>query len=276
VGDGKTCVPTPAKAQELALAQSSKLDSATEAAIRQIGLDPNTVVGSGLDPKSVAAVVAQLGLVKDGQVVAAAPGSAAANAPNTLDALEEQRVKAEYRARANERNSRIEQLKARLNEYQALRKHRKLAEQHSTLSKLEKRVDSIGGAAAGLAQQKVKQLELLKALKELEVKQNKEIKELINDKSDIVLERAKEEARRLAAKARKPAKFVTDKPAPALKSLEGNQNYVDSAPLPKEEQHKMAPPVAVNHKDIPGAGQHTSSFEDSVRRLPTTGVFNDV
>jgi len=123
-------------------------------------------------------------------------------------------------------------------------------------------------------EQKAQQLKLLSELKEFEQQQERAIKDLVREKSDLVLEKAKEEARRLAALARAPT-FPDLSPRDPNVSAVAGQNYADSAAIPgnlpllssqaSASSTRVAPLVAPL-ADLPGqsAGSHTSGAEAAV------------
>jgi len=145
--------------------------------------------------------------------------------------MEEERIKAQFAQRERDRTRRITELQARILEYEEMRRHRKIAEDNAEVRSLERRVDNVAKTSAEIASQKEAQLKLLMELKQMEQQQESALKDLVQEKADLILEKSKEEARRLARMARRPH-------LPSLQPLDISlkdptpQNYVDQAGLP--------------------------------------------
>jgi len=145
--------------------------------------------------------------------------------------LEEERVKAQFAARERERTRRIHELQTRIMEYEEMRRHRRVAEDNAAVHRLEARVEQVAKTSQEINSQKEQQLKLLNELKAFEQQQESALKELVHEKSAQVLAKAKEEARRLARLARKPA-FPDLNPAdPIVRAVKG-QNYADGQAVP--------------------------------------------
>jgi len=185
--------------------------------------------------------------------------------------LEEEKVKAQFAGRERERTRRIHELQTRIMEYEEMRRHRKVAEDNAAVHRLERRVEAVAKSAQEINSQKETQMKLLNELKSFELQQEEALKQLVQEKSDLVLEKAKEEARRLAALARRPQFPDLSPRDPNVRAVRG-QNYADNSSVPG---HLPAPaakaasastavqPLVAGSSDIPsqGAGSHQSPAE---------------
>jgi hypothetical protein len=187
--------------------------------------------------------------------------------------LEEETARAAFAQRERQRTRRISELQSRILEYEEMRRHRKIAEDNETVRQLEKRVEKVAASSAAIAAQKDQQLHLLKELKQFEADQEKALKDLVNEKSQLVLDKAREEARRLAKLARKRPNLPSlDLPANNDRPRE-RQNYRDGkGPKPLAGSWSSKAPMAVRptdaplvagNSDLPGqdAGNHASPAE---------------
>jgi len=188
--------------------------------------------------------------------------------------LEEERIKANFALRERDRTRRIQELQARILEYQELRRHRAIAEDNAVVRNLEQRVDTVARTSAEIAQQKEAQMKLLFELRQMEQSQESVLKEVVQEKTDLILEKSKEEARRLAALARKSPQLPNLQPRDLLMQPSQKQNYADLSKIPGDlpppaavaaAESTMEPPVLAPAKDMPGAGAgHVSSMEAAV------------
>jgi len=186
--------------------------------------------------------------------------------------LEEETARAAFAQRERQRTRRIAELQSRILEYEEMRHHRKIAEDNAAVRALERRVDAVAKSSASIAAAKDQQLHLLQELKKFESDQEKALKDLVREKSELVLEKAKEEARRLAALARKrPTLPSLENADPNIRPRE-RQNYADrkgpkplrmvtaTSPLPEQPSHA---PLVAGGADLAGqaAGNHQSASE---------------
>jgi len=147
--------------------------------------------------------------------------------------LEEESIKAQFASRERDRTRRIQELQTRIMEYEEMRRHRNVAEDSAAVRQLERRVNQVEQTSAEIAAQKSQQLKLLQELKSFEEAQESALKDLVHEKSDLVLEKAREEARRLAALAKRRSHFPSLEPSDPVIAAAQNQNYRDSAKLPR-------------------------------------------
>jgi hypothetical protein len=185
--------------------------------------------------------------------------------------LEEERVKAQFAARERDRTRRIQELHTRIMEYEEMRRHRKVAEDNAAVRALEQRVENVARSSAEIAAQKAQQLKLLTELKAFEEQQEQALKSLVQEKADLVLQKAKEEAARLAAvAARRPQLPPLNPPVKMPQAIKG-QNYVDRStiagmPTPlavKAASSTASTPIVAGGADLPNqsAGNHQSGAE---------------
>jgi len=185
--------------------------------------------------------------------------------------LEEESIKAQFAARERDRTRRIQELQTRIMEYEEMRRHRKVAEDNAAVRQLERRVNEVEQTSAEIASQKAQQLKLLQELKSFEEAQESALKDLVREKSDLVLEKAKEEARRLAALARRRTQFPSLEPSDPSIDAPQNQNYMDSARLPRgtppsnrdaASRSTASVPVVAGNDDLSkGDSNHRSGAE---------------
>jgi len=225
-------------------------------------------LGAGLAGRGSSGISVQIG--PDGQ-----PVLVDTQAQKDLRAkLEEERIKAEFGQRERDRTRRIQELQARILEYEELRRHRKIAEDNAVVRNLEHRVETVARTSAEIAQQKEAQMKLLFELRQMEQSQESVLKEVVQEKADLILEKSKEEARRLAALARKSPQLPNLQPRGLLRQPSDKQNYADMSAIPGNmpppaavaaAQSTKEAPVVAPLKDMPGAGaDHVSSMEAAV------------
>jgi vacuolar-type H+-ATPase subunit I/STV1 len=185
--------------------------------------------------------------------------------------LEEESIKAQFASRERDRTRRIQELQTRIMEYEEMRRHRKVSEDSAAVRRLERRVNQVEQTSVEIASQKQQQLKLLQELKTFEESQEAALKDLVREKSDLVLEKAKEEARRLAALARRRSAFPPLEPSDPSITAAQNQNYVDPSRLPRgtplsnrdaaTRSTASAPVVAGNADLSKGDPSHRSGAE---------------
>jgi len=152
-----------------------------------------------------------------------------------------------------------------------MRRHRRVAEDNAAVHRLEARVEQVAKTSAEINSQKEQQMKLLNELKAFEQQQESALKELVREKSDQVLAKAKEEARHLARLARNP-KFHDLNPAdPIVRRIKG-QNYADGSAVPGNlpapagaaaAASTAVQPIVAGGADLPtqAAGNHQSGAE---------------
>jgi len=143
--------------------------------------------------------------------------------------LEEERVKAQFAERERERSTRIHELQTKILEYEEMRRHRSVASDNRIVHGLESRVNRLMLTNQEIAEQRAEQLTLLQDLKAQQSKHEKELQDLVQEKADLILERAKSEARRLAELAGTLAGVTPGKVAAARAQLNraASQKYTD-------------------------------------------------
>jgi len=185
--------------------------------------------------------------------------------------MEEERIKAQFGERERDRTRRIAELQSRILEYEEMRRHRKIAEDNAIVRGLERRVDSVAKTSAEIASQKEQQMKMLMELKRMEEHQEAALKDLVHEKADLILEKSKEEARRLSRMARRP-QLPSLTPAERWIKPPQEQDYTDSLPLnmpppaaKAAAASTMTPPTTASAKDFMGAGSsHENEMEAAV------------
>jgi hypothetical protein len=183
--------------------------------------------------------------------------------------MEEERIKAQFAERERDRTRRIHELQSRIMEYEEMRRHRQVAQDEAEVRKLEKRVASVARSSADIAAQKQEQMRMLMDLKDMEMQRESALRDLVQEKADLVLEKSKEEARRLARLARRPV-LPNLTPADPSMPLPKLQNYADAVPVPnlprsagqEAADSTASTPIEASRADLPGAGaSHQSGLE---------------